>query len=419
MAIRLALIGCGGMGRRHLRAYHELASRRPGLIELAAVVDVVEERAQFVANEAAELLGQRPRVFTSLDGALHGTPELQAIDLVAAASAHHTLAVRAMEAGLHVLTEKPMAATVRACKRMGETATRTQRVLSVAEGHRRDPIARLVRAALVAGVIGEPRMAIDISTGGGAWLSANPWRYLKNEGGPILESGVHNADLWQFYLGPVATLDGRVRLTEPERFFAKAPLKRFHEHYRHQYPSVIAATAPDAMLANLTFASGAWGHWLDDQGAHGPRLSQNSVFGSQGRLDIPSLRSGKPLTVWRDGSTEPLTDSELLAAVPEFHLDPTTAEFFGGERLARYQMTGVFGEADRKNVALEVAEFARAVRDGTPVEVGPAEGMVAVALVMAAHESSEAGQRIAYADVLAGRMSAYQDPVDRALGLLD
>ena len=60
------------MGRRHLRGYAELAAARPGLVELAAVVDLAEDRAQFLAGEAEELLGTRPQVFAALEAALEG-----------------------------------------------------------------------------------------------------------------------------------------------------------------------------------------------------------------------------------------------------------------------------------------------------------------------------------------------------------
>ena len=127
---------------------------RDGL-ELAAVVDREIERAEFVAGEAEEILGTRPGCFTSLDDAIEATPDLEVIDVVVAAAAHHVVVETATAAGLHVLCEKPMAPGVRACRAMQSAAERNGRVLSVAENYRRDPIARLLRAVLDAGGIGE------------------------------------------------------------------------------------------------------------------------------------------------------------------------------------------------------------------------------------------------------------------------
>ena len=57
---RLALVGCGGMGRRHLRGYRVLLDFEPDRLEVSAVVDPELERAEFVAGEAEELFGTRP-----------------------------------------------------------------------------------------------------------------------------------------------------------------------------------------------------------------------------------------------------------------------------------------------------------------------------------------------------------------------
>ncbi|MBM4438545.1 MAG: Gfo/Idh/MocA family oxidoreductase, partial [Actinobacteria bacterium] len=167
MPHRFALIGCGGMGRRHLRGFATLAQVRPGLVELAAVVDVAEERAAFLAGEAEELLGRRPAVFQTLEAAARGTPDLEAVDIVTVASTHHVLAPQALELGLHVLVEKPVAVTVRGGRRVIDTARRTGKLVSVAENYRRDPMARLARALIDARAVGVPRSVLDLHFGGG------------------------------------------------------------------------------------------------------------------------------------------------------------------------------------------------------------------------------------------------------------
>ena len=88
MPRRLVLAGCGGMGRRHLRGYRVLQDFEPCRLELAAVVDPEPARGSFVAKEAEDLLGLRPTVYQSLEDAVAGTPELEVIDVVAAAAAH-------------------------------------------------------------------------------------------------------------------------------------------------------------------------------------------------------------------------------------------------------------------------------------------------------------------------------------------
>ena len=61
--LRLAIVGCGGMGRRHLAGLSELERCVGHLVELMAVCDLNEANANDLADEAHALLGRRPQVF--------------------------------------------------------------------------------------------------------------------------------------------------------------------------------------------------------------------------------------------------------------------------------------------------------------------------------------------------------------------
>ena len=417
---RLALAGCGGMGRRHLRSYGVLGEAEPGRVELAAVVDTELERAEFVAAEAEQLLGHRPPAFASLEAAAAAVPELDVVDIVAAPSAHHRITRAAAAAGMHALCEKPMAPTVAACRAMQHAAEQGGRVLSVAENYRRDPISRLAHALVAAGAIGELRSLVDLSGGGGGGVGhAGPWRYLRTEGGPILEAGVHNADMQQYLAGAATRVSGQVRLNEAQRVYRDVPLKAFHDHYAHTNPVVAPADAPDLLLATVEHAGGALGQWLYDDSVHGPGLRRFTLFGSEGQIDLPGVRNGKPLQVFRDDHDGALPDAALLALVPDFALDKRTARLFGGERLARYDNagSGLGGGADLKLLAVELAELLDAIDGGPEVEVGPEVGLSAVALVLACHESSAAGRPVTLTEVVDGTLDTYQRPVNQTLGL--
>lgn len=416
---RVVLAGCGGMGRRHLRGYRVLGETEPGRMELAAVVDTELERAEFVAAEAEQLLGRRPAAFGSLEQAAAAVPELDVVDIVAAPSAHHRLTQTAAAAGMHVLCEKPMAPTVAACRAMQRAAEQGGIVLSVAENYRRDPISRLAHALVSAGAVGELRSLIDLSGSGGNRGVAGAWRYLRSEGGPILEAGVHNADLQQYLAGPATRVSGEVRLNERERVYRGTPLKAFHDHYAHANPATAPADAPDLLLATVEHAGGALGQWLYDDSLHGPRLRRFTLFGSEGQIDLPGVRSGRPLQVFRDGHDGALSDAEVLAFVPDFALDERTARLFGGERLARYANagSGLGGGADLKLLAVEMAELLDAADGGPAVEVDAEVGLSAVALILACHESSAAGRPVTLAEVMDGSLRTYQRPANHALGV--
>lgn len=64
--VRLAMVGCGGMGRRTLRGFHVLQRTEFDNCHLAAVCDVRRQNAEDLADEAQGLLGYRPRVVYAL-----------------------------------------------------------------------------------------------------------------------------------------------------------------------------------------------------------------------------------------------------------------------------------------------------------------------------------------------------------------
>ena len=80
--IRLALVGCGGMGTRHL--YGLGTSPKPPFdnVELVAVCDIRRDNAELAAVEAEKLVGQRPAVFTDLETMHREVPDLMAVDVV-------------------------------------------------------------------------------------------------------------------------------------------------------------------------------------------------------------------------------------------------------------------------------------------------------------------------------------------------
>ena len=114
MQVPICVVGCGGMGHRHMLGYNELKKSGIGNVEVVAVCDINRDMAELVANEAEGLLGKKPMVFEDLDKAL-AHPEVAAVDVVTDGSSHHKVAITAFQAGKHALVEKPLGVSVRAC----------------------------------------------------------------------------------------------------------------------------------------------------------------------------------------------------------------------------------------------------------------------------------------------------------------
>jgi len=166
-AIQLAIVGCGGMGGRHLLGLRELRETGMCNVELAAACDLREDNAEHLADDAEKLLGRRPLVFTDMEAMSAALPNLHGAAITTDSGSHHRLVCAALQLGLNVLCEKPLALTVRGCNLIIEALERSGKVLSVAENYRRDPLLRLTRRLLEAGVIGQPYMQLEVTCGGG------------------------------------------------------------------------------------------------------------------------------------------------------------------------------------------------------------------------------------------------------------
>jgi predicted dehydrogenase len=413
--IKYAAVGCGGMGRRHLRGMAELYKSSLCNMELVAACDLKIEQANLLADEAEQLLGARPRVFTDIAEMVRAMPELEAADVTVESGFHHSVAIACMEAGLHVLCEKPVAVSIRGCTLMIETAARTGRVLSVAENFRRDPIHRLAKALIDDGAIGTPRLILQTTIGGGDRISMTPWRHMKHTASMPVDAGVHEADLIRFYMGEFKTVYGETRLHEKVRYKSdSAGPGGFYGAYLATMPDQIEPTGDDALYAHITFESGAVGHWIDDHAGHGMRKNERLVYGSKGSLQVFGSRNGNPVELTLSDGTV-IKDERILDYAPSYKLSPLAAELFGGERVWTYAFP--FVDTDSKILATEYHELGECIRTGRPPEVTGEEGRADVALTYAPFESGRLGRPVTLDDMISGRAYVYQGEIDEILGL--
>ena len=418
----LAIVGCGGMGHRHLFGLAELERAGLSPFELVAACDPVTANAESLADEALDLLGRRPAVAGDLD-ALARSGDVVAVDVTTTPRSHHTVTVDAFERGWHAMIEKPMGLTVRACHLITRAADDAGRVLSVAENYRRDPMNRLGRALLETGAIGEPRLIVQHSMSGGDTMMISMWRHDKNASGILLDVGTHYTDIMEYYLGEVVEVYAQTRLHEKLRHNPMAGEEvspsavtepgGVYRRWQKDYPAEFEVTADDAAYATLRFATGAVGQYILDLASHGESSWQRLIYGSRGALELPGDRTGKRVRL--HAGDDVIDDARLLDFVPEFRLDEATAALFGGQRLFEYDFA--FVEIDRKLIAVEYAEFGQAILGQERPEVDGEAGTRAVALSYAMMESQVAGRAVTAAEVCDDRTNAYQQEINDSLGL--
>ena len=376
----VALIGCGGMAGHHVRSWGELAQKAPGLAVIDAVCDVDEARARAMAARLGEFQTPPP-VYTDV-ARLLAERQPAAVDVVVPHSLHHTVVVDCLSAGAHVLTEKPVALTVRAARRMIDAAARAGKTLAVAEQARRTPEARaLYWAVNRAGMIGEPRMLFaQRASYSLRAVVGTPWRHdkLVAGGGWVLDGEVHYFDLLRHVFGDVAEVYGRLRAFEPVRY-ADA----------EQRTGAFRPTVEDAATAILSFERGLLATFSWTHAAPGRSLRQTRYYGSEGSLDDEGLTR-------KDGTQLPLAEvrAGFLASLSE------------SEREA------FFPQGITDGVTIELHDFVMAVRDGHPPEIDGLEGLRDMAVAEAIYESDAANRPVSVKDVLDGRIDAYQRPID-------
>ncbi|CAA9261413.1 MAG: hypothetical protein AVDCRST_MAG77-2695 [uncultured Chloroflexi bacterium] len=422
--LRLGIVGCGGISVRHVDALRTLRAAGFRSFELAAVCDLREGPARQVTRMAAEWLGREPAIYNDINAMLDAGV-VDALDVTTDAGAHHRVAVPALERGVHVLVEKPMAITARAGRRMIEAAQRGGAVLSVAENYRRDPIMRLVKAAIEGGVIGTPRLATYLSiTGNQHVLLGTSWRHDKLRGGLLLDLLVHAADLLVYFLGPVKRVYAETGILEEERMMQADAAGANDWLYRHREDDVPAGstvrpTAEDTALGVLRFESGPIGYMAYTSGAPGERLGTHLLHGSRGSLRVPGARSGRTPVVTPatdEGGAETLDGDALLERLPGFSLDDVTQRLFdGAARLGRYEVPT--DQVNARLVAYQLEELARCIHGGARPEVDGELGLHAMSVPLALLESGATGRAVTLDDVTSLVAEDYQGPINERLGI--
>ena len=414
--IRLGIVGCGGMGRRHLAGLAELARSDHHPVDLVAVCDLNEHNAHDLADEAFAMLGTRPAVFTDLARMASETDGLEAADCTTDTGSHHAVAADLLDLGLHTMVEKPLGLTIRGCNQVIAAAERSGKILSVAENFRRDPINRLARALITTGAIGEPQFVMETAVRGRDDLLITPWRHQKLTGTITLDAGVHNADILLYYLGDAIGAYGQTRLFHPTRIRRDtAGPGGFYEKWAANLPQTVEATGEDAIFGMITFANGALGQWVEHHAGHGEPFRHRMVFGTPGSLAVPEDRTGRPIRLVLDDGTD-LADERVLDYAPSYRLEPLAAMLFGGERPWTYdlRLRDHRSQADRARIrgAGDLHSHRR-----QPEVDGPT-GRRAVALVHALFESQVAGRPVTIAEIESGAVDAYQREIDEHYGLV-
>ncbi len=204
-AFKFGVVGCGSIGPTHGAAIQQI----PQDAELIAVADTIPDRARNMAQKFGV-----HRVYSDFRQ-LVADKDIDIVCICTPSGMHADMGVKSMEAGKHVILEKPMDVTLEACDRLIAAADKTGRKLTVISQHRFDAATQLVKGAIEKGQLGKIVMA-DASVkwwrtqeyyDSGDWRGTWKW----DGGGSLMNQGVHTVDVLQYLVGGVRKLWAQTR----------------------------------------------------------------------------------------------------------------------------------------------------------------------------------------------------------------
>jgi predicted dehydrogenase len=332
--LRAGVVGLGMMGRNHVRVYDEVLPD----VELVAVADPDATALRRATTGRAARGYDDPRRMLAEE-------QLDMVSIVAPTSVHRATTMEALAAGAHVLVEKPIAASREEAEEMIATAEATGRILTVGHIERFNPAIRELQRRLASGELGRVFQVKATRLG--------PFPDRIRDVGVVVDLAPHDIDVMRFLLG-----------ADPVRIYAEVE-RRIHTDHE------------DLFCGLLKFSNGVVGtldiNWL-----------------------TPTKHRSLTVTGERGMYVADYIDQDLFFyANPEA---PLTWENRGADDLgppitsiAEGEMTRRF-VAKQEPLAVELTEFAAAIRAGGPSPMDPRDALIALLLARKMVEAAQTGR---------------------------
>lgn len=189
---KVAFIGTGGIALHHMKHLKHI----PG-VEIVALADI-SEKALAKAKEQFHV----ERTFTDYRKMLKEVPEIEAVSICTPNGLHAENAIAALDAGKHVLVEKPMAMSHREGQKMLDASRRANKQLVVGFQHRFEPRSKMLHDQVASGVLGQilyVRAQAMRRRGIPSWGVFG--RKDLQGGGPLIDIGVHILEAAHYIMG--------------------------------------------------------------------------------------------------------------------------------------------------------------------------------------------------------------------------
>jgi predicted dehydrogenase len=330
----VAVVGSGSIAEMHLKSLRELSGAK-----LAGVYSRSPEKAR----AAGEREGCR---WTADWRELLEDPAVEVVDIVTSSGSHAEIALAALEAGRHVLVEKPMAMKTSQADAMIRAAAARRLTLGVVSQRRFEEQNLAVRKLVAEGALGK-LLLVEVSCPyyrTQAYYDSADWRgKVDTDGGALMNQAIHAVDLMLWFAGPARTVQGRTA-TQTHRMEAE-----------------------DLALGIATFEGGAFGTVMAStsiQPGFSPCLN---LYGEKGTVKI----DGASIAHWTvPGVARPDSGGQASAGVADPKL------------------------SSHRHHKDQIADFLAAVAEGRPPLVTAEDGRRAVAFIQGLYESSRLGRPV-------------------------
>ena len=330
--MRVAVIGVGSMGRNHARVYSELKEA-----ELVAVSDADAKQAESVAEKySTRFYGDYRELLEN--------EKPEAVSIAVPTVLHEQVGIAALEAGAHVLMEKPIAATVEEGECLIAKAQSVGRQLMVGHIVRFNPAIQALKQKLAAGELGRIFQIFC--------RRAGPFPARIRDVGVVVDLAPHDVDLMRFLVG-----------ADPIRVYAETEQRIHTEH-------------EDLLWGILRFADGVAGsleiNWLTPT-----KVRETLVLGERGMYRVDDL-------------TQDLYFFENAHAKDVQWATLQTLKGVSEGSMTRYAIPRF------EPLKAQLQAFLHAIQIGQPVPVSGEDGLVALRISLALVESGQSHQVVQF-----------------------
>lgn len=338
---RVAVVGMGFIGSFHCRAIEESPEAH-----LIAVADEIDSPNLKKSREDYNV-----EAYTDIRKLL-ARDDLHAITLGTPSGLHGPLAIKAMEAGKHVLTEKPVEITLAKADAMIATAKKRKVRLGVISQHRTDPGIEELKAAIDSGALGR----IVLAEAYVKWhrtqqyYDSGGWRgtWKLDGGGALMNQGVHTVDMLQYVMGPVESVLAQTTRATHERIEVE-----------------------DIAQALLKFKNGALGMIIATTSAYPGFPERLEVTGTNGTIIVEK---------------DQVTLREIIGEKKKEK---------AAEKAEDYAVGASNPQAiSNRGHVIQIRDFCCAIQDGRDPLVPAGEGRKPLEIILAIYESARTGKRV-------------------------